>query len=101
MWVDGKPIYRKIFSSADKTITSSYTHVVSSSEITPLLIANVITCKMCAVGTGGYGPKTYYGPDIFRTIIEDNYIKAALTMDFNGIGCKNIYVILEYTKTTD
>lgn len=99
-WIDGKPLYRKVFTG---TTTND---MISSSQI----IANFST-TFVPVKTNGYISNytnngsfiqigQYYGAnDYTYYIINPGQIKVRISLDAY-VG-RNIIFIMEYTKTTD
>lgn len=99
-WIDGKPLYRKVFTG---TTTND---MISSSQI----IANFST-TFVPVKTNGYISNytnngsfiqigQYYGTnDYTYYIINPGQIKVRISLD--AYAGRNVIFIMEYTKTTD
>lgn len=97
-WIDGKPLYRRVFtfsylaSASVKTLASAIngiTVVMMSSWFT--YIGNNSVEQMAVTDSKGVSHRIYYNPSAGIQILSNQ-------PDWNGSA---IMVILEYTKTTD
>lgn len=99
-WIDGKPLYRKVFTATTPSSAGSYQTIIRDSTLFPN-IKSVIHI---------YGYVEYNArnlPPINLYVTADNYVG---TWFLNGniqMICtsgwinKPCYVVIEYTKTTD
>lgn len=99
-WIDGSPIYRKVFEiealpSDTSTFQNVVTHGISNLAVVTDLNAFVIS-------SGVYAPITYITPgndtDSIGIQITDTYIRMKVGKDRSG---NTGLVIMEYTKATE
>lgn len=89
LWIDNKPIYRKVYSVSSKSdidlSTLNYDYI------------NIVSTRMVV---SGYVRNPYYtsSTDYFRTLISNT---KKLIIETNQSTISNWTTILEYTKTTD
>ena len=93
VWIDGKPIYRKVFNITSGMSTSfQIEHGISNLDYVELK-GNIFSSST------SNSPIYYYSStDYFRLFRDGNYIKIRYG---SGNTVTRIVVILEYTKTTD
>ena len=93
-WIDGKPIYRKVFDYSNN-LWSSGNKDISSLKIKQIISSRFIGCdksngggNQWAQGTTGYDERILYFDNVYSIMQRDGkyYYK---------------YIILEYTKATD
>lgn len=104
IWIDNKPIYRKVISISNSQITSAYTnieHGISNIDtITPDTKSYYIRSNTTRIF-----PTIYFGSSNWngQAYYDTTYIKFELGNDVltNMQGADYIYTIMEYTKTTD
>lgn len=97
VWIDGKPIYRKVIV---KTITRSGNNIFSLSSVGLENIDKYVTLK--SISNGDPINEDYYttNADLLRTLINHNGLYIQLGTSYPSVPCL-IYTIVEYTKTTD
>lgn len=104
-WIDGKPIYRKVFTYSNVAIANNTSlEAIITSDPTKIDIV-----KMEGVFKHATGTNRETRP--FPTIAGDgkplqirwsnNYIKFSGTDTWSSGSDRDIYVIIEYTKSTD
>ena len=105
VWIDGKPIYRKVFTYSNVAITNNTSlEAIITSDPTKIDIV-----KMEGIFKHATGTNRETRP--FPTIASDgkplqirwsnNYIKFSGTDTWSSGSDRDIYVIIEYTKSTD
>lgn len=96
-WIDGKPLYRKVI---EKTITKSGNNIFSLSSVGLKNIDKYITLKL--ISNGNPINEGYYtsASDSLRACINYNGLNINLGTTYPAVPCP-IYIIVEYTKTTD
>lgn len=92
-WIDGKPIYRKVF-QLDITATDTWLTAPNS------IISNYQTATYMGGIYGGYSPIPVYVNDSYSIAIQYNS-SAGVQAYSKGFGSGGMYIIVEYTKTTD
>lgn len=88
-WIDGKPLYRKVYS------TTSKANIDLSN-----LNYDYIEIIRTRLKVSGYTRNPYYtsSSDYFRTLID---AQKKLTIEASASSISNWTTVLEYTKTTD
>ena len=95
-WIDGKPLYRKCYS----TTTPSTSSDTSLEDVTSLNIANITKLDTyIQAGEYIYG-NYYYANNNYGCVYYNSYNKQIRTVQ-TKYNDKTIYIIVEYTKTTD
>ena len=101
-WIDGKPLYRKVFTFIVPAGTSDVWHpFTTSTDINADTIVNIdgfFTYSDTNAWRKVGGSEYPSGQDISR------YIKVPTAIAFQGLGStvdRNMVAIVEYTKTTD
>lgn len=90
-WIDGKKIYRKVVDFGAWTISST----VSSKSTSISNIDEVVSCKIFRkLNTDWF---TTYN-DVAITIKPNGYVEMSQS---SSVSWTDVYIILEYTKTTD
>lgn len=92
-WIDGKPIYRKIITDLNATLTSGTWANIAN--VSALNIDTLVSCRLYRLGVGTLTFKQIITP--FEVQIDSGYIKAWDMFNDGSIS----KCILEYTKTTD
>ena len=92
-WIDGKPLYRRVFSQNNK-------NNIDINSLDYDYITIVYSIIIIASGSGDYVRNPYYtgSSDYFRTLIIPS---GALQIETSHSTIKNWTTVLEYTKTTD
>lgn len=96
-WIDGKPIYRKVYSitSPSSEGTGSYPHGISN-------LGNVVSMAgILNQGTGFQIPLLWFFTDTHKCLPYINGSDLCLTVAGNANLSKAVTIILEYTKTTN
>lgn len=99
-WIDGKPLYRKVFTTTMPSTNNSWVNVVN------LLQVDMIT-KLNGILVGADGRKIYipnYESTEYHYSLSYQPSTNAIQVYGNGsisFGGRPLYVIIEYTKTTD
>lgn len=97
-WIDGKPLYRKVYDNI--TINSSETIIASTSGINIKMIYGWLV----GVSNGTVQPLGSYASmdttHTSRVFCDNTYIKVQANSTYNT-GTYKARVIVEYTKTTD
>ena len=93
-WIDGKPIYRKVFSNVITETTQNIAHGIENVDsyvnLTPYMIAGNGTQLFPSFNTGSY----------YFTVFASS--KTVLVMQcVSGYVGNSYRIVLEYTKTTD
>lgn len=102
VWIDGKPIYRRVFVQ-----NGTWSDTVVSFDISSLNIDTIIKYDGSANGTTGGNPAQYpiNRPSKAGTQFQlDTYYYNNARLDVtvgSGLNLSQIRLILEYTKTTD
>jgi len=104
IWIDNKPIYRKVISISSSQITGAYTNIEHG-------ISNIDTITLDTKSyyiknnTIRIFPTIYFGSSNWngQAYYDNTYIKFELGSDVlsNMQSADGIYVVMEYTKTTD
>ena len=92
-WIDGKPIYRKCY---------QYTKSTTSGNVMIDTISNldvIVNCQTYLIRSDGYKSinNFYASSSDMATIYVNPNNRIEFTAPFTG----TLYVVLEYTKTTD
>lgn len=97
VWIDGKPIYRKVIVN---TIKKSGSNIFDLSSVGLNNVDKYITLK--SISNGDPINEDYYttNADLLRTLINYNGLYIQLGTSYPSVPCL-IYTIVEYTKTTD
>ena len=97
-WIDGKPIYRKTF----------HVDAIGAGTISPINISSLNCSQFVKIyGWGHYKSKTGLRvPFLYTdgTYIFDGYASedaSILNITSKGVATYDIYITIEYTKTTD
>lgn len=95
-WIDGKPIYRKVFELTSDT----------EQQIIPHNIANVEHLWVSGdsfldIGGSASIPANYYRDSGIYTYAHANLNNIIIKASPSGWKGKKFYIVLEYTKTTD
>ena len=102
IWINNKPIYRKVIyvQSLPNSTTATINHSISN--------VNNIWCNgeasFIIFGNGDTAPVPYIGGTSFYSMIEVRGVNAtSFSIDSHSTDRRNCqaYIILEYTKTTD
>ena len=104
IWIDNKPIYRKVIKLTINANTTS-TYNLSSYGITDqdtIFINQAQTTAHYSIGTvgGGYSPTVYYITNTDRGTMYINASKQLIVQNQNN-SKRDYFIVLEYTKTTD
>lgn len=102
-WIDGKPIYRKVFTN----LTSPDNNYETLADISSLHIETLITSK--GVLLHSVGKQMAFEGSYVEAISTESYIMLYTSSNdtyfkcgaFNDMANKPLTVIIEYTKTTD
>ena len=101
-WIDGKPLYQKTFYSNSIT-TSPY----SFGDVSNFNILHIYGTAFLSKNNNSAGiitiPGTYStSSDSIEINIKTNYAKTAIVIYYSGnISIDEVYVTIQYTKTTD
>lgn len=97
-WIDGKPVYRKVLNIGTPSSQRTYpTHGISNLE-------NVIKLYGFCYTDGSARqiiPMTYTNWEIFAYDITDTVFTLNFSANQWSANPTNVYVVFEYTKTTD
>ena len=93
VWIDGKPIYRKVI-VGEITATGDWT-TIPNSKITNYYFTTSMTSTY-----ERYLPIPAYVNSSYSIALQYN-ASEGLQYFANGYNSGNIYIIIEYTKTTD
>lgn len=97
-WIDGKPVYRKVLNIGTPSSQRTYpTHGISNLE-------NVIKLYGFCYTDGSTRqiiPMTYTNWEIFAYDITDTVFTLNFSANQWSANPTNVYVVFEYTKTTD
>ena len=98
-WIDGKPIYRKVISKSITDYTGEITVNLGTSNINTFVNGKVLidTADFTAIDTCGSSTAYYIRKWVYRKTNNTVTITTNVAGSFTG----TIYVIVEYTKTTD
>lgn len=98
-WINGKPIYRKVISKSITNYTGEITVNLGTSNINTFVNGKVLidTADFTAIDTCGSSTAYYIRKWVYRKTNNTVTITTNVTGSFTG----TIYVIVEYTKTTD
>ena len=97
VWIDGKPIYRKVISATSPSSVNIWVGVGSISNLSVLIS---ISGTLAGTSDGRILPINYPEPsyEIVTTVIRGSVQMRTSTSVFTSKPC---HIILEYTKTTD
>lgn len=95
-WIDGKPIYRKVFTSISPNTINA---IVQISDV----FSEVDTCvNIRGLLNESNGSRIFNIPDTHNDMVFDFYSKrVSMVIRAEGYKNKQVTVIFEYTKTTD
>lgn len=94
-WIDGKPIYRRMFNLSEHTSDSNYYYTPAINDLDVLINAKVIVKENDYSGVKGSYAVTYGGSCKRDTKkIVPNKTASSVTYEL-------FFTIVEYTKTTD
>ena len=99
-WINGKPIYRKVIKQIVNNINGSVDINLGTTDVEVFINGRVLvdTNEYTSI-VNSQSTSTYYIRNfVFRKTSSNNTVSVATNM--SGIS-GTIYVILEYTKTTD
>ena len=99
IWIDGKPIYRKVFEKEIAKTTTSYTFSTNLSNVDKIWLNNnsfLISLNNFKKPLNAFESSSYY----IRTEINDSN-QIAINHTADNFYSGTAYIILEYTKTTD
>ena len=98
-WINGKPIYRKVISKSITDYTGEITVNLGTSNINTFVNGKVLidTADFTAIDTCGSSTAYYIRKWVYRKTNNTVTITTNVAGSFTG----TIYVIVEYTKTTD
>ena len=98
-WINGKPIYRRVFSLGtieDASATLGVSNTIYSTTNTISNVDNVINGLL--VGTDNDTNAPYAIP--IYVMVKNTYVYFATFMSINTVDTSN-KIVVEYTKTTD
>ena len=100
IWIDGKPVYRKVFSISLSDNSNLYiNHNLASVNFDKYWVDNSISYIYSNNGTESLAANWYYtDSDWARTWLNSTQIRFRSPSSLNG---RTLYVVVEYTKTTD
>jgi len=98
-WIDGKPIYRFVFTT---TVSSNGTLTLGKLPSTPETIVSKFGVMKQPNGAHNFLPNVYYGSSSWTIGYYINENDEIILQSGSGYsGTRTITIILEYTKTTD
>ena len=106
-WINGKPIYRKVFEFSASSFTSQKQSIAHNIANIDKIIRTECFFYRSDIKESRFLPSIYYGnltDWAAQVFVNDTVIKFELGTDmyYNvGLAATTTYVILEYTKTTD
>ena len=98
-WIDGKPIYRKVWTG---TITSGTSQTIVNNVLTDLSIDTVVSITSMAKDNDNRRLPSYYfsSTDLFRIYISNGSLQLGIGSSY-PVKPFSYHVIMDYTKTTD
>lgn len=102
-WIDGKPLYRKVFTNFRFPSTSNGSMKDNRYDISALNIDNIIKTDVSLKMGNAYQSLTYLTNSGYQIKFQYLYETKEFELLTNCAGTENALVvtILEYTKTTD
>lgn len=100
-WIDGKPIYRKVFKGTIKS-TSDFRIDISSLNVE--IVSNIYGYVFIDYneGRGMYPLNVHWAStDMFMSFIAKNNTEILVRPTYDGLPGNEYCIVLEYTKTTD
>jgi hypothetical protein len=106
-WIDGKPIYRKIFTLSDIVITAATDYAPANVSLGVTGVSQVVSHRLFGNGQV-FANYAFYWTASNRGHVFSNAINNAGSLEFYirgynsaGISFSNVKFLVEYTKTTD
>ncbi len=98
IWINGKPIYRKVVSTSINNFTGEKTIELNTANVDIFINGRVLldTANLTAIDTAGSSTSYYVRKWVYRKTNNTVMVTTNMT-DLTG----TIYVVVEYTKTTD
>ena len=101
IWIDGKPVYRKVINIGSQYISTSSSYDISDLKVDTLV--DIEAGMYASIGVQNYkNRKTFYASssDFFLLFERDDSLQIRIAQEIIST-VNRIQVLLEYTKTTD